>query len=83
MKMLVLVYGCFCILLSFLVEYLGAVLQGALTIFGVVGGPVMAVFTLGIFIPFIDQKVGTISQIILHNAKVHRLASGFSGFFVV
>jgi len=57
MKTLVLVYGGVCIILSFLTKYMGAVLQASLTIFGVIGGPVLAVFTLGILIPYINQKV--------------------------
>ncbi|XP_060858651.1 putative sodium-dependent multivitamin transporter isoform X2 [Metopolophium dirhodum] len=56
MKILVLVYGSVCIILSFLAKYMGAVLQTALTIFGVIGGPVLAVFTLGILLPYINQK---------------------------
>lgn len=63
MKMLVLVYGAVCITLSFLAKYMGAVLQSALTIFGVIGGPVMAVFTLGILLPYINQK-GTLTGLI-------------------
>lgn len=57
MKILVLIYGGVCIILSFLTKYMGAVLQSALTIFGVIGGPVLAVFTLGILLPYINQKV--------------------------
>jgi len=57
MKILVVVYGVVCITLSFLAKYLGAVLQSALTIFGVIGGPVTAVFTLGILVPYVNQKV--------------------------
>ncbi|XP_022183212.1 putative sodium-dependent multivitamin transporter [Myzus persicae] len=56
MKILVLVYGGVCITLSFLTKYMGAVLQTSLTIFGVIGGPVLAVFTLGILLPYINQK---------------------------
>lgn len=61
MKVLVLMYGGICIILSFLAQYLGAVLQTALTIFGVIGGPVTAVFTLGILIPFANEKVITLN----------------------
>lgn len=57
MKAIVIVYGAICILLSFLAQYLGSLLQTSLTIFGVIGGPVMAVFTLGICLPYVDQKV--------------------------
>jgi solute carrier family 5 (sodium-coupled monocarboxylate transporter), member 8/12 len=65
MKILVLTYGGVCITLSFLAKYMGAVLQSALTIFGVIGGPVMAVFTLGILLPYINQKVIDYNNIII------------------
>lgn len=65
MKMLVLGYGGVCIILSFSVKYLGAVLQGSLTIFGVIGGPVSGVFALGILVPYVNQKVNRYKIIIL------------------
>jgi len=57
MKLLVLVYGAICLLLAFLCQYLGSILQTSLVIFGVIGGPVLAVFTLGILLPHVNQKV--------------------------
>lgn len=57
MKILVLVYGAICLLLAFLAQYFDSILQTSLTILGVIGGPVLAVFTLGVLIPRIDQKV--------------------------
>lgn len=57
MKTLVLMYGGVCIVLAFLAKYFGSVYQSALTIFGVVGGPVSAVFTLGVLVPFVNQNV--------------------------
>lgn len=77
MKMLVLVFGSLCIVLSFLVKYIGAVLQSALTIFGVIGGPVSAVFTLGIFLPFVNQKVinyNDCSDLLLIEKKTSRFS---------
>ncbi|CAH1713808.1 unnamed protein product [Aphis gossypii] len=56
MKMLVLTYGAICLLLAFLSQYLGSILQTSLIIFGVIGGPVLAVFTLGILLPHVNQK---------------------------
>ncbi|KAK2578004.1 hypothetical protein KPH14_008433 [Odynerus spinipes] len=46
-KVIAFVYGLISIALAFLAELLGGVLQAGLTIFGVVGGPLLAVFTLG------------------------------------
>jgi sodium-coupled monocarboxylate transporter 8/12 len=57
MKIMVLTYGSVCIVLAFLAKYFGSVYQGALTIFGVIGGPVSAVFTLGVLVPFVNQNV--------------------------
>nr|XP_018902475.1 PREDICTED: putative sodium-dependent multivitamin transporter [Bemisia tabaci]XP_018902476.1 PREDICTED: putative sodium-dependent multivitamin transporter [Bemisia tabaci] len=55
-KILALAYGCICIGIAFLSKYLGSVLQAAFTIFGVVGGPLLAVFTLGVLAPLCNEK---------------------------
>jgi len=57
MKILVLVYGTICLLLAYLAQYFDSILQTSLTIFGVIGGPVLAVFTLGVLLPHVNQKV--------------------------
>lgn len=46
-KILAFAYGLASIALAFLAELLGGVLQAGLTIFGVVGGPLLGIFTLG------------------------------------
>ncbi|KOC64350.1 Putative sodium-dependent multivitamin transporter [Habropoda laboriosa] len=46
-KLLAFIYGVLCIALAFLAQFLGGVLQAGLTIFGVVGGPLLGLFTLG------------------------------------
>lgn len=56
-KFLCVILGGCCIALAFAAQYLGAILQAALTIFGVVGGPLLAVFTLGMFFPSANQAV--------------------------
>nr|XP_034196013.1 putative sodium-dependent multivitamin transporter [Osmia lignaria] len=48
-KILALIVGVACIAVAFMSRYLGGLLQAALTIFGVVGGPVLGLFTLGMF----------------------------------
>lgn len=56
-KVLCLVYGGCSLALAFSAQYLGAILQAALTIFGVVGGPLLAIFTLGMFFPSANELV--------------------------
>ncbi|CRK90103.1 CLUMA_CG003821, isoform A [Clunio marinus] len=41
------VYGIICIGTAYLAQHIGGILQISLTIFGVVGGPLLALFTLG------------------------------------
>ena len=57
LKILAFAYGIGCLLLTFLVEYLGAgVLQASLTIFGVVGGPLLGLFSLGMMTRRANEK---------------------------
>lgn len=54
-KLLSTFYGFICIGVAFLSQNLGGVLQASLTIFGVVGGPLLAIFTLGMFTKIANQ----------------------------
>jgi sodium-coupled monocarboxylate transporter 8/12 len=54
-KILSIFYGFICIGVAFLSQNLGGVLQVSLTIFGVVGGPLLAIFTLGMFTKIANQ----------------------------
>lgn len=47
LKVLAFFFGVLCVLLTGVVEQLGGVLQASFMIFGVVGGPLLGVFTLG------------------------------------
>lgn len=62
-KALALLVGLTCLAVAFLARYLGGVLQAALTIFGVVGGPMLGLFTLGMFTESANQK-GAIAGLI-------------------
>ncbi|XP_047361568.1 putative sodium-dependent multivitamin transporter isoform X1 [Vespa velutina] len=63
-KVLAVVVGSMCLGVAFLARYLGGLLQAALTIFGVVGGPLLGTFTLGMFSQTGNQK-GAITGLIL------------------
>ncbi|CAH1113731.1 unnamed protein product [Psylliodes chrysocephalus] len=48
-KVISLIFGGVCLAVAFLAQFLGGLLQASLTIFGVVGGPLLGLFTLGMF----------------------------------
>lgn len=54
-KVLSIFYGFICLGVAFLSQNLGGVLQASLTIFGVIGGPLLAIFTLGMFTKIANQ----------------------------
>ncbi|XP_050430398.1 putative sodium-dependent multivitamin transporter [Adelges cooleyi] len=56
LKALVVFYGVITILLGFCAHFVGPLLQASMTIFGIIGGPILAVFTLGILVPYVNQK---------------------------
>ena len=79
-KVLTVMFGIIGYGMVFMVKYLPGVLEAALGIFGIVGGPVLGAFTLGMFFPFATSEVGysyvfTIKQIIIffnpHSGSLH------------
>lgn len=50
-KVLAFMFGLICLLVTYLAEQMTGILQASLTIFGIVGGPLLALFTLGICFP--------------------------------
>ncbi|XP_072511807.1 sodium-coupled monocarboxylate transporter 1-like isoform X2 [Notamacropus eugenii] len=48
-------YGALCIGMAGLASFMGALLQAALSIFGMVGGPLLGLFSLGILVPFANS----------------------------
>lgn len=53
----VVLYGIVCISLAYVASHLDAILQAALSIFGIFGGPLVGLFTLGIIFPFANAIV--------------------------
>ncbi|GBN01615.1 Putative sodium-dependent multivitamin transporter [Araneus ventricosus] len=65
-KAITLFYGFLCILLTFLVATFGNLVQASLTVFGMLGGPVLSVFLLGMLTTRANEKgvvVGLLSAI--------------------
>ena len=56
-QLVAMVYGLTSLAVAFAAESLGGVLQASLTIFGVVGGPLLALFTVGMFSTAVEQRV--------------------------
>ncbi|CAK9295920.1 unnamed protein product [Gordionus sp. m RMFG-2023] len=63
-KIISIFFGLVIIGMAFLSAHLGTVLQASLTIFGVVGGPMLGLFTLGMFFPWANTIGSLIGWII-------------------
>ncbi|KAM3602507.1 uncharacterized protein V6R79_005389 [Siganus canaliculatus] len=67
-KGLALVYGLVCLAMAYIASLMGSVLQAALSIFGMVGGPLLGLFCLGMFFPWansIGAVVGLVAGLIM------------------
>ncbi|XP_058481429.1 sodium-coupled monocarboxylate transporter 1 [Solea solea] len=61
-------YGALCIGMAGLSSLMGGILQAAISIFGIIGGPLLGLFVLGILCPFANSKgalSGVVSGLIL------------------
>ncbi|XP_061663118.1 sodium-coupled monocarboxylate transporter 1 [Syngnathoides biaculeatus] len=55
-KVLSFLYGALCIGMAGLASLMGGILQATISIFGVIGGPLLGLFSLGILCPFANSK---------------------------
>uniref|UniRef100_A0A3B3T102 Solute carrier family 5 member 6 n=1 Tax=Paramormyrops kingsleyae TaxID=1676925 RepID=A0A3B3T102_9TELE len=62
-KGLALSYGLVCLAMAYIASQMGSVLQAALSIFGMVGGPLLGLFCLGMFFPWANS-VGAITGLV-------------------
>ncbi|XP_050526960.1 putative sodium-dependent multivitamin transporter [Daktulosphaira vitifoliae] len=56
LKLMVIVYGILSIMLGYCAQYVGSLLEASMSLLGIIGGPILAIFTLGIFVPYVNQK---------------------------
>ncbi|KRF82454.1 putative sodium-dependent multivitamin transporter [Drosophila virilis] len=63
-KLLSVFYGALCVGMAFLAGSIGGLLQAALSIFGIIGGPLLGLFTLGMYVTSANQK-GAIGGLLL------------------
>lgn len=54
-KALALAYGLVCLAMAYIASTMGSVLQAAFSIFGMVGGPLLGLFCLGMFFPWANS----------------------------
>ncbi|XP_072511800.1 sodium-coupled monocarboxylate transporter 1-like [Notamacropus eugenii] len=57
-KVTSILYGALCIGMAALASLMGALLQMVLSIFGIIGGPLLGLFSLGILVPFANSMGG-------------------------
>ncbi|XP_041987857.1 sodium-coupled monocarboxylate transporter 2-like [Aricia agestis] len=68
MKIIVAVVGAMCVSLVFLVEHMGALIQAGKSLAGITAGSLLGLFTMGLFIPWINSTgalIGGISSTLL------------------
>uniref|UniRef100_A0A8C7VLB2 Sodium-dependent multivitamin transporter n=1 Tax=Oncorhynchus mykiss TaxID=8022 RepID=A0A8C7VLB2_ONCMY len=67
-KGLAFAYGLVCLAMAYTASHMGSVLQAALSIFGMVGGPLLGLFCLGMFFPWANSTgaiVGLVAGLVM------------------
>lgn len=64
MKVIVMIVGAICVALVFLVEKLGALIQAAGSLGAITAGPLLGIFTLGMFCPFANPKGALVGGVV-------------------
>uniref|UniRef100_A0A674NKF7 Solute carrier family 5 member 6a n=1 Tax=Takifugu rubripes TaxID=31033 RepID=A0A674NKF7_TAKRU len=67
-KGLALVYGLVCLAMAYVASRMGSVLQAAFSIFGMIGGPLLGLFCLGMFFPCANSTgavVGLVAGLVM------------------
>ena len=67
LKLLSAAFGAIAYAFIWVIKYLPGVLEAAIGIFGIIGGPILGVFSLGMFVPFANSLgafVGTIASLV-------------------
>ncbi|XP_059167278.1 sodium-coupled monocarboxylate transporter 1-like [Physella acuta] len=54
-QIIALIFGLVCLGLTYVASQLGNILQAALSLFGMIGGPLLGVFSLGMFFPWANK----------------------------
>uniref|UniRef100_A0A7N6FCR7 Solute carrier family 5 member 6 n=1 Tax=Anabas testudineus TaxID=64144 RepID=A0A7N6FCR7_ANATE len=77
-KVLAMSYGLVCLAMAYLTHLMGdSVLQVALKIFGMVGGPILGLFCLGMFFPWANSVVTTFTALARNRCRPTAAASLF------
>ncbi|XP_052782160.1 sodium-dependent multivitamin transporter-like [Mya arenaria] len=67
-KIIALLYGVLCLALTYVASKLGNILQAALSLFGMLGAPMLGLFTLGMIYPWANYKgayAGTLTSLVV------------------